>query len=108
MKLVYTHENGILVSHVKNLLELAGIEIEMRNQFAGGANGELPVFHTWPEIWLVNETDLARAEALIQQLDAQAGGEPWTCTQCGEINEPEFDFCWRCQTQQPTAIGNDS
>lgn len=103
MKLVYTHENNILVSNVQNLLEDAGIEIELRNQYAGGAKGELPVFMTWPEVWVVNEKDLSRARQLIELLDNPPQGDTWKCEWCEELNEPGFDFCWRCQNPKPAA-----
>jgi hypothetical protein len=100
MKLVYTHENLFLLSNVKALLEAAGIEVLLRNEYAGGGRGELPVFETWPELWIEKERDYARARAIIEAMHSTSRPPEWACSQCGESNDPSFEFCWRCGAGQ--------
>lgn len=100
MQLVYTQENRLLVEHVKNLLEQAGIAVYLKNEFIGGAAGELAPLDTWLEIW-VQEQDVNQAIKLIEQSFEKSGQPEWLCSNCGERNAPSFDICWQCQ--QPAA-----
>lgn len=101
MKLIYTNENSLLVENIKNLLENSGIDVHMRNQYAGGAKGELPVFHTWPEIWIVHENDIARAENIMSELNKPTDEVNWICPRCIEENDGNFACCWNCQAEMP-------
>ncbi len=104
MKLVFTHQNPMIVGNARGLLEAAGIEVSLRNEYAQGGVGELPVFDSWPELWLVNDEDLARAEALLQKVRVPADGEDWSCPRCGETNADSFEICWHCGGAQPLAL----
>lgn len=100
MKLIYSSSNTLLVNHVRNLLEVSGIEVQMKNEFLGGAAGELPPTESWPELWVAEE-DLARAQQVI---DAFQRAEPlptWRCPKCGELVEGQFTLCWNCGTSRP-------
>ncbi|HSH49941.1 MAG TPA: DUF2007 domain-containing protein [Halomonas sp.] len=93
---VFAAGNPLLVSHIANLLESAGIPVERRNQVLGGAAGELPPGECEPEVWVAPH-NRSRAEALIQR--SQDGGDqgpPWRCPGCGERLEGAFDTCWQC------------
>lgn len=98
MKLVYTHENLFLVGNAKALLENAGIRVEIKNEFTGGGRGELPVFETWPELWVETAADYQRARTLLDAMQSTEQGAPWTCPQCDETNGPAFEVCWKCGT----------
>ena len=52
MRLLYTNENRLIVSNAKNIVEDAGIDVVLRNEFAVGGMGELAVFDTWLELWV--------------------------------------------------------
>lgn len=107
MKLIYTHENKIIVDNAKNYLEQYGIASVLRNEFSGGAAGDLAPTQTWPELWV--EDDLCqRAEACIQKLVNEQLGEMWVCPRCGEQNESTFELCWQCQSAGVEALGDDS
>lgn len=95
MKLIYTRENRYLVLNAQNLLQQAGIQVVLKNEFAAGAAGELAPMDTWLELWLVNEQDEQQALAVLKPLD-QADGSDWSCPGCGESNGAAFDFCWQC------------
>ena len=96
MKLVYTHENRLMVGNARGLLEAQGIEVTLRNEYVSGVTGEVPVFDTWPELWVVRDRDYERARNILASALGEAAGEPWQCRLCGEHNEASFDFCWRC------------
>ena len=97
MKLIYSHQNGLLVEHAKNLLASEHIEVQLRNEHLSGGAGELAPTDCWLELWVVNEKDFERAETLIETLTTSAVLEDWICPNCGEKNYPSFKLCWNCQ-----------
>lgn len=97
MKLVYTHENKILVENAKNILLEEGIECVLRNEFAGSGIGDLAPIQAWPELWVLREEDESRASGILAALKSQNTGETWPCQNCGEKNEAAFMSCWQCQ-----------
>jgi len=101
MKLVYTSENRILLENVKNVLHENGIETRLKNQFLSSGIGELAPIDTWPELWLIDEQDFDRAQALIDSLSKDDEAPGWQCCSCAEPNEGTFEVCWNCATQRP-------
>lgn len=95
MQMIYTHENRYLVLNLKNVLENAGIEVMLKNEFAGGGAGELAPIETWLELWLVNDGDYDKARALIADI-GEPQGKDWLCPNCGEHNGAAFEVCWQC------------
>ena len=101
MKLIYTHENRLLVENARNLLQTQNIEVLLKNEYALGALGEAAPIETWLELWLVDEADYPRAmDVLDSSLSAQ-GASPWECPHCGESNDPSFELCWQCGAENP-------
>jgi hypothetical protein len=99
MKRVYSTANPLLISHMRNLLETAGIRCQIRNLGLAGAAGELPPTAIWPELWVERPIDYVRATALVAEaLGEPAAGPDWRCGACGEQLETQFDCCWRCET----------
>jgi len=99
MKRVHTGVTLTDTTHVKNLLEQAGIASFIKNTYLGSGAGDLPVFDVSPELWVYSDEDAARAEAVVRDaLRPQAAGvaEAWRCERCGEQNEGQFAACWRC------------
>lgn len=98
MKRVYANSSLINVGHVRNLLEHDGIRCTIKNEQLGAALGEIPFLDCQPEVWVLDEADANRAQAVIR--DALQGdvprGSPWRCTRCGETNEPQFAACFSC------------
>lgn len=93
---VFAHSNALLVSHVHNLLQAAGIPAELRNMILGGGAGELPLGECEPEVWVAPH-NVERACALIRQsLEGGADEAEWVCPRCGERLEGVFDTCWNC------------
>jgi hypothetical protein len=98
---VFAHSNALLVSHVHNLLEAAGIPARLHNMTLGGGAGELPLGECEPEVW-VRPHNRQRAEALIRDaLDGISAAPGWTCPGCGEALEGAFESCWNCGTHRP-------
>jgi hypothetical protein len=76
-------------------LSSAGIFGELRNQYLGGALGDLPMMETWPQLFVEDDDESAALRALARAAQAPCG-TPWNCAQCGERSEPQFTHCWRC------------
>jgi len=100
MKLIYSHENRFLVGNAKNILENENIEVILKNEFIGGAAGDLAPFDTWQELW-VEDKDYAKAEKLLLPLSDNKVNTEWSCPACGEANGASFEVCWNCQTERP-------
>jgi hypothetical protein len=100
MKLLYTAENRFLVSNIRNIVENAGIPLLLKNEFAGGAAGDLVPLETWMEVW-VEDNDFDKANALINTSFSSKHDQDWTCKQCAETNDASFEFCWQCQSEAP-------
>ncbi len=99
MKLVYTHEYLAFAANVQSLLEQAGVETLMKNEFSGGGRGELGMFDTWPEVWVAEEA-YSKAKAIVDAISQQSDGADWFCANCGESNGSSFAACWQCQSER--------
>lgn len=101
MKLVYTHANRLLVSNAYNILEEEGLEVVFRNEFIGGAAGDLSPFDTWLEVWVKEDVQQRHAQSILEQRFKNGESADWNCHQCGEINGASFEICWNCQHIRP-------
>ena len=95
MKRIYRAASMLQVAHVRNVLTVAGIPCEIRNQYLSGAMGELPMIETWPQLF-VDAADEPRALRALASASAPNPGPSWACPGCGEVLEPQFTTCWRC------------
>lgn len=100
MKLVYTHENKVLVENARNLLALKHIDTVLKNEFASGAAGDLVPAETWPELWVLDETYYEEAMRILKVLSDKISGPDWICTNCQEVNGAAFESCWNCQLER--------
>lgn len=103
MKKVYSSLDHVHTQYLKQVLSDNGIACILRNEFLGGAAGELPIVETWPELWVVDDAQAERAIELIEAVEAARVGDPgaWDCPGCGETIEAGFDVCWQCGTPRP-------
>ena len=101
MKRLYSSDDRALVGHLRALLEAEGIACVVRNEYLGGAAGELPPHECAPELWVVDATDWARALALVDAETGPVDTTPWTCPGCGEVVEGQFGSCWHCGHTAP-------
>jgi hypothetical protein len=106
LRKVHTAESIIEIAHLRNVLELAGIACYVRNERLGGAVGEIPFVECWPELWVLRNGDALNARGLLDTARAAVVPAPdWTCRNCGERVEGQFDACWRCSTPDGPAAG---
>ena len=86
------------VGHVQSALAAAGIRTLLKNQFMSSVMGEIPFVEITPELWILEDDDLERAQDLIEQLLSQpAESQPdWVCSTCGTEVAGVFSHCWKC------------
>jgi len=104
VKRVFTSHDPILAGYLRALLEEHGIGCIVKNEYLLGGVGELPPSECWPEVWVVEDGDEARACALVEEarpVEPASGVAAWRCLACGEWIEPEFGACWRCAAGSP-------
>lgn len=101
MKLLYTRENRYLVHNIKNIVENSGIEVMLKNEFAAGGAGDLVPLETWLELWVVNDSDYGKATQILDASFNIDNTSDWVCSQCHEVNNGSFEFCWNCQNSAP-------
>ncbi len=95
---LFTSPTVAEVGLLQGLLEQNGIRCVMRNEQTAMASGAIPFTDTWPELWVLNEADTAKAQELLNQWQSAStsSSEPWTCPNCGEEVEGQFTACWNC------------
>lgn len=82
---------------VRGLLGQAGIEAKVFNENAQSGLGEIPFTHAYPEVWIVDEGDAARAREVIRQFERpDAPSATLRCSRCAEDNPGNFQVCWSC------------
>ena len=96
---VFSASNILDAYLVQSLLTEAGIETQILNEFAQGGTGEIPFTHAYPEIWLINESDINNAKEIIVSFEKRPDDiGTCVCKKCGEPNPDTFEVCWRCGT----------
>ena len=93
MKRVFSSYNLAAVHHARNVLDAAGIRAVVKNQYLSSAMGDLPPSECQPELWVLDDADVWRAEKLL--FSSEPHGEPWKCA-CGETLGGQFTQCWNC------------
>jgi len=96
MKLVYTHPNLAIVVQAASLLRHAGIDSELRNEYASGAIGEIAPINAWPELWVSRERAVDQALEIVEAMQRPVDCPDWNCGQCESNNPATFDTCWHC------------
>lgn len=100
LKKVYTAPTPLMPGFIQKVLENAGIPCIQRNYFLNGAMGELPFVETWPAIWVEEQHEQTALDLIRLTLDSSKTGH-WTCQQCGEVSEAQFQRCWQCGQAAP-------
>lgn len=84
---------------VKGFLEANGIQAEVRSEeLFSVLSGLLAV---QPSVWVVEDDEFEQAAAFVEGYQHEAGpaeaeGEGWRCSECGEHVEARFTHCWQC------------
>jgi hypothetical protein len=101
---LYACRDGMEADLLRSLLIDRGIGARVLGEILGAALGELPPStETLPAVW-VNEAQSQQAMKVLHEFlgtRSEEGGDPWTCTNCGEDVEGQFAICWNCQTPRP-------
>ena len=85
------------VGQMQSLLESNGIKTFIRNEYGSSVVGELPFVEVVPQLFVLEEKDLAMAkELLLLDLPVENQGEDWVCPECGVDVEANFSRCWKC------------
>ena len=108
MKRVFSTHDPMLAGYLRAVLEEHGIACLLKNEYLLGGVGELPPNECWPEVWVVEDGQEARARALVEEArHAGKPGEEWRCPACCEWIEAGFGTCWRCGGE-PAGAPSDS
>ena len=95
--MVFENFNFTRVGQMQSLLESNGIKTFIRNEYGSSVVGELPFVEVVPQLFVLEEKDLARAkELLLLDLPVENQGEDWVCPECGVDVEANFSRCWKC------------
>ena len=101
MKLLARVDNLMIATLWQQILQDAGIRCEVRNRYIGAAAGELPADQISPQVWVIEDDDAPRAQALLDELRRPKSLPTWCCFGCGELVEGQFAQCWNCQAMRP-------
>jgi len=93
LKQIFTNENRILAMNSKNILENAGITVQIKNEY--GSDGATLGNQAWLELW-VKDSDFQQAKELLAAVENTFETE-WICDSCQEKNTSGFKICWKCQ-----------
>jgi len=87
------------VGQMQSLLESHDIKTFIKNQYGSSVMGEVPFVEVVPELYVLAEKDVARAQQLLQlDLPVEEPDEDWVCPECGVDIEGTLDRCWKCGT----------
>ena len=85
------------VGQMRSLLESNNIKTFIKNEYGVGGLGELPFVEVVPQLFVLEEKDLARAKELLQlDLPMEESEDDWVCPECGVDVEGNFSRCWKC------------
>ena len=97
MKKIYSAANLFEAQLMHDLLGHAGIDARLRNENAQGGLGEIPFTHAYPEVWVLNDSDLELAQAVVNKYEnSPIESGVVLCRACGEENPRNFQLCWQC------------
>lgn len=94
---VYENFDITRVGRMQSLLEANGIATFVKNLYSSGALGEIPFVEICPQLYVLEEGDVARAKSLLQvDLPPENQASDWACPECGIDIEGQFENCWKC------------
>jgi hypothetical protein len=98
----HTVAEGAEIQMLRGALEDAGVPCLIRNESLAMASGYIPCTECFPELWVMNDADFAKAEEIVTswRRSSSAAQAPWQCPGCAETMEGQFTSCWKCGTEQ--------
>lgn len=101
MKRLIQAPNVALATLWADLLQnQGGIETTVQRAYASGIAGEIPPDQALPEVWVLDDSMLERARALLAEL-RHLPSHHWLCHGCGETVDGPFEQCWNCGAAMP-------
>ncbi len=101
MKKILQTEDLVFLRLAKDELDAQQINCLIKNEYPPAA-GEITPMVAWPELWIIDDKDEAKAKETVASLQATnthvAGS--WSCPQCHEKVENTFNLCWNCGSNQ--------
>lgn len=87
-----------LANMYRELLEAEGVACLVRNDQLSSALGEIPFIECYPELWVIDDEVLPRAQMLLRSwlTTTSSPSASWVCPGCGEGHEGQFNQCWSC------------
>jgi hypothetical protein len=84
---------------LKDLLGHHGIKAHVFNANMSSIVGDIPPDQAWPQVWLDDDADRARAERVLRDHLAACNRQGVVfCRACREENPATFELCWHCGT----------
>ncbi len=82
---------------LKDVLAGHGIRAHVFNANMSSIVGDVPPEVALPQVWLDDDADRARAEAVLREHYAERNRPGVVfCRYCREENPATFDLCWSC------------
>lgn len=92
------------VGQMQSVLESNGIATFVKNQFGSSVMGEVPFVEVCPQLFILNEKDLSKAQALLQETSpVETSDQSWVCSKCRTEIEGQFEQCWNCGLEKAGA-----
>ena len=84
---------------LRDILAMHDIKAHVFNEHMTSIVGDVPPDVALPQLWLDDDADLMRAEAVLKEHAAmsQRTGSLF-CRHCNEENPATFEVCWKCAT----------
>jgi Putative prokaryotic signal transducing protein len=83
-----------------DMLRQGGFDVSVQRAYSSSIAGEIPPDQTLPEVWVMDDSQLDAARALLYEL-RHPPFRRWRCVACGELIEGAFGQCWKCGADAP-------
>jgi len=101
---LYRAKNLPQAHMIRILLEEAGVRVQIDGELLQGVVGELPLGWVSAPRILVDESQIARAQEIIDRVDSEEGSQMETdnqdevtrCMACGEVMDEGNPTCRKC------------
>lgn len=95
---------------VVGLLEAMGIPSRIRGEaLFTTVEGAAAIPGMSPAVWIEDADQLPAARATVErygrgEAPTLPGEAPWTCPDCAESHEPQFQACWQCGRERSSPM----
>lgn len=101
MKLIYKHDNILVLYSAKNVLALNGIDAFVKSEHISSWGARFGISNIFHELWLQCDQDYGKASTIIEnEIESPEPKDSWVCGTCNEENDGSFEVCWNCQNAQ--------